>query len=113
MGLAALWMHHLREAVLPDGGMGLARFNLWWEGEKRSVTIQSWGAGMMKLRRWVLQPDPVFDPSASGKPNQGLLSRIAQAHCQLIARGEDEARLCQMAARSETLNEFINTLGEI
>jgi hypothetical protein len=112
-GLKILWLHHLREAILPDGSVGFARFNLWLPQEKRSITIQSAGPGIKRLRHWVLQPDPVFDPSASGQPNQRLLSSIAQAHCLLIAKGLDEDILCQIAAQSKNMEAFIKTIAEI
>ena len=112
-GLKTLWLHHLRDSVLPDGGSGFARFNLWLPQEKRSITIKSVSLGIKRLRRWVLQPDPVFDPTASGQSNEWLLRKIAQAHCNLIAKGLDEDKLCQIAVQSGNQSEFIDALTEI
>lgn len=112
-GLEVLWLHHLRETVLPNGGLGFARFNLWLPLQKRSITIQSAGLGIKQLRHWVLQPDPVFDPSASGQPNQRLLSSIAQAHCRLIAKGLNEDSLYQIAGQSKNMDAFVNAIAEI
>jgi len=110
-GLIALWLHHLRDSVMRNGQPGFALFNLWFMEEKRSIRIQSCGTGMAKLKQWVLQPDPVFDPSASGKPNQQLLEKIVQAHCQLIAQGLEEEEICQMAAQSQTQEAFVESLS--
>ncbi|MBD3308400.1 hypothetical protein GF339_18350 [candidate division KSB3 bacterium] len=96
-GLTELWSRYLRETVQSNGREGFSRFNLWWQQERRSITIVGDLTGAVHLKTWVF---------STPKGNRGLLHAIALAHCHLILAGRTSAPLLDAASLAADEQEF-------
>lgn len=112
-GLIELWARHLYETIQPDGSEGFSRFNLWWKGRARSITITGDMAGQAKLRSWVFGERRSSIKNYLDIADQDLLALIAEAHSFLIFKNQTSARIIDQAVQSNHKTEFVNQMNKL
>ena len=103
-GLAELWTRHLKESVMNGGQPGFARFNLWWEQESRSITIQGDRDGMRRLRAWLLGDR--LSPPEGTLLDQDLLARVASSHAKLVVMNQNSVPILDAANSALNRKDF-------
>jgi hypothetical protein len=112
-GLVELWTRHLFESVSVDGEKGFSRFNLWWENEKKSITINGDWQGMQRLRKWVFGNKRTLRKGYLQDSDTELIQKIARIHGCLILDGQNSKPILTLVTNSENRDDFESHLFDL